>query len=284
MIKLCAFADEYSVDLDEQIEGLKKNKISLLEIRKVNGVNIADMTEEMARECCEKLSANGIRVWSLGSPMGKVDVNCDFEAYKQTIHHLCKLAKIFGTDKIRMFSFHKAYEDFDKVVLQLKEMLHIAEIYGVGLYHENEKRIYGDTIEHVLEIYHNVPGLRFVYDPANFIQCEQDCGEAMDRLWDITEYFHIKDVVAETGELVPAGYGAGKIKELVKRIDKDTVMTLEPHLAIFEGYKDIDGSEMKHKFLFEDSKAAFNCAVESLKTLLVECGYTECDGSYIKQD
>ena len=76
--------------------------------------------------------------------------------------------------------------------------------------------------------------------------------------------------------------GAGKIKELIKRIDKDTVMTLEPHLAIFEGYKDIDGSEMKHKFLFEDSKAAFNCAVESLKTLLRECGYSECDDGYIK--
>ena len=281
-MKLCAFADEYSTDLDEQIEGLKKNKISLLEIRKVNGVNIADMTEEMARECYEKLSANGIRVWSLGSPMGKVDVNCDFASYKQTIHHLCKLAKIFRTDKIRMFSFHKAYEDFDKVVLQLKEMLNIAESYGVGLYHENEKRIYGDTIEHVLEIRDNVPGLRFVYDPANFIQCKQDCGEAMERLWDIIGYFHIKDVVAETGELVPAGYGAGKIKELIKRIDKDTVMTLEPHLAIFEGYKDIDGSEMKHKFLFEDSKAAFNCAVESLKTLLRECGYSECDDGYIK--
>lgn len=282
MIRLCAFADEYDVKLDEQIEGLKKNNISLLEIRKVDGVNIADMSEEMAKECLEKLNANGIKVWSLGSPMGKVDVNCDFETYKQKVHHLCKLANIFGTKKIRMFSFFNAYEYSDKVITQLKEMVSIADQYGVELHHENEKEIYGDTIERVLEIYNKVPGLRFVYDPANFIQCEQDCGEAMDKLWDITEYFHIKDVVAETGELVPAGHGAGKIKELVNRIEKDTVMTLEPHLAIFQGYADIDGSEMKHKFHFEDNKAAFNCAVESLKTILVECGYQECDGVYKK--
>ena len=282
MIRLCAFADEYDVNLDEQIEGLKKNNISLLEIRKVNGVNIADMSEEMAYECLEKLNANGIKVWSLGSPMGKTDVNCDFETYKNKVHHLCKLANIFGTEKIRMFSFHNAYEYSDKVMAQLKEMVAIAEQYGVVLHHENEKDIYGDTIERVLEIYNKVPGLKFVYDPANFIQCEQDCMEAMDKLWDITEYFHIKDVVAETGELVPAGHGAGHIKEMVDRIDKDTVMTLEPHLAIFQGYADIDGTEMKHKFYFDNNKDAFNCAVDSLKKILVECGYKEVEGGFVK--
>lgn len=282
MIRLCAFADEYDVNLDEQIEGLKKNNISLLEIRKVNGVNIADMSEEMAQECLDKLNANGIKVWSLGSPMGKVDVNCDFETYLNKVHHLCKLANIFGTKKIRMFSFFNAYEESDKVIAQLKEMVRIADQYGVELHHENEKEIYGDTIERVLEIYNKVPGLRFVYDPANFIQCEQDCMEAMDKLWDITEYFHIKDVVAETGELVPAGHGAGHIKEMVERIDKDTVMTLEPHLAIFQGYADIDGSEMKHKFHFESNKEAFNCAVDSLKKILVECGYKECESGFVK--
>ena len=42
-MKLCAFADEASVDLQGQIEALKRNNISLLEIRGVDGENIKDM-------------------------------------------------------------------------------------------------------------------------------------------------------------------------------------------------------------------------------------------------
>ena len=38
----------------------------------------------------------------------------------------------------------------------------------LNIYHENEKDIYGDSLERVLELKQNVQGLKFVYDPANF--------------------------------------------------------------------------------------------------------------------
>ena len=47
-IKLCAFADEASPILDEQIEAMQANGISLLEIRGVDDKNISDNEEEIA--------------------------------------------------------------------------------------------------------------------------------------------------------------------------------------------------------------------------------------------
>jgi len=240
------------------------------------------LTEEEAREYQRILSENGIAVWSIGSPLGKVNIDIDMDEYIKTVEHVCKLANIFQTTRIRMFSFFHAYEKKEKVFENLRRMAEVAVKYGVELYHENEKDIYGDTVERVLETLENVPALKAVYDPANFIQVGEDADKSLNALHAKTDYFHVKDVIKETGELVPAGYGAGKIDELIARIDKDVVMTLEPHLAIFDAYKSIDDTEMKHKFHFESNDEAFDAAVSALKALLVKAGYTETTEGFVK--
>lgn len=274
MIRLSAFADEASSSLEGQIDALTRNQISYLEVRGINGVNVAKMTEEQAKEHAERLAQAGISVWSVGSPIGKVDISCDFEEYREKVRHVCRLAQIFGTDKIRMFSFFHAYEEEKKVFFYLSEMVKIAEEYGVRLYHENEKKIYGDTVERVRKIRENVPGLYYVYDPANYLEVGEDSAMSLDALHASTDYFHIKDVIRETGELVPAGYGDGRIGELVARIgNDDRVLTLEPHLAVFGGYSEIDDSKMKNKFHFATNNEAFDAAAATLKKVLAEQGY-----------
>lgn len=282
MIRLCAFSDEYNSSFEAQIEGLKKNGISLMEIRTVDDVNIAKMTEEMAADYAARLAEAGISVWSIGSPLGKVDINEDFEEYKKVVHHVCRLANIFGAKRIRMFSFFKAYDVPELVVERLKEMVAIGAQYGVEMCHENEKKVFGDVISRVEYLRDNVPGMKFIYDPANFLQCDQDCGKALDALLDSTEYFHIKDVVSETQEMVPAGYGDGRIDDMLCRIQGDTVLTVEPHLSVFKGYSAIDDTKMKHRFLFDSNEAAFCAAVDALKSVLARCGYRCENGNYIR--
>ncbi len=48
-----------------------------------------------------------------------------------------------------------------------------AEGTGVVLVHENEKHIYGDLPERILDIVETVnsPALKLAWDPANFVQC-----------------------------------------------------------------------------------------------------------------
>jgi len=284
MIRLSAFADEASKMLEGQIAAMKRNGIAYLEIRGVNGKNIAELTEEEARGYAKQLADEGIRVWSIGSPLGKVKISCDFDAYKEKVAHVCRLAQIFGTTRIRMFSFHEAYDAEETVYAYLREMVKIAEAHGVQLYHENEKRIFGDTVERVLKIRANVEGLKYVYDPANYLEVGEDSAYSLGTLHGMTDYFHIKDVIQATGELVPAGYGDGRIGELVARIgdNEEKVLTLEPHLAVFQGYAEIDGSEMKNKFCFASNDEAFDAAVNALKKVLAEQGYQEKDGGFCR--
>lgn len=283
MIKLCAFADESASSIEGQIEALKRNNIDYLELRSVDGKNVSKLTDEEALAIYDKLNASDVKVWSIGSPLGKVDIECDFEEYKNTARRICKIAKIFHTDKIRMFSFFHAYEKSEKVHKYLKEFTDIAKEENVTMYHENEKDIYGDVLKRVVEILDRNPELHSVYDPANYIQTGEYADDTLNALVDRTDYFHIKDVIRSTGELVPAGYGDGKIDKLIEMIDKrDVVLSVEPHLAIFKGFAQIDKTEMKNKFTFSSNEEAFDAAVNSLKKVLNEAGYKEENKVFVK--
>lgn len=282
MIILSAFSDEADNRLEGQIAALQRNGLRYTELRNLDGKNVADLTEEEAAAVKEKLAKAGISVWSVGSPLGKVDISCDFAAYKEKVRHVCRIAKILGAERIRMFSFFHAYGEKEKVFAYLREMVQIATEEGVKLCHENEKDIYGDTVERVLEVLENVEGLYSVYDPANFLQCGEAAETSLAALHGKAEYFHIKDVIVETEELVPAGCGDGKIDELIARIDGDKVLSIEPHLAVFEGYAQIDGTEMKNKFHFTDNGEAFDAAIAAIKGLLVQAGYKETAEGFVK--
>ncbi len=282
MIKLCAFIDEAASNIEEQMIAMKRNNLSLMEVRNINGKNVSAITIEEAKEYQNIFEKNGVSVWSVGSPLGKVDINTPFSEYEESVRHICKLANVFKTDKIRMFSFFNAYEEKEKVFEYLRKMVAIANEYGVCLYHENEKEIYGDTVERVKEIMANVKGLKYIYDPANYLQTGEKSDYSISELHSKTDYFHIKDVIFETQQLVPAGYGDGNILKIIELIDKDTVLTLEPHLAIFAGYADIDGTEMNNKFKFSSNQEAFDTAVKSLKELLEKAGYKENGFEFIK--
>ena len=283
MIKLAAFADEADASFDGQLAALKRNEIGYIEIRGLDGTNVSEISEDSAKDYAARLKEAGIKVWSIGSPIGKVKISDDLDAHLNKLRHVCRLAKIFETDKIRMFSFHEAYEEKEKVFSTLSKMVEIANEYGVKLCHENEKKIYGDTLERVNEIAENVKGLYLIYDPANFIEVGEDPYKTLPALHGKSEYFHIKDVIAETKTLVPAGYGNGRIGDLVEMIgDDDKTLTIEPHLKVFKGYAEIDGSEMKNKFHYESNGEAFDAAVSALKAVIESKGYKKVDGGYAK--
>ena len=281
-VRLSAFSDEAGTSLREQIDALHRNNIALTELRSVDKINVAELTLESAKSIWAALKSEGIALSAVGSPMGKVKISTDIEVYLDTVKYICELANIFETDRIRMFSFFDAHGEREKVIDNLNRMVEVAASYGVGLYHENEKGIYGDTAERVLDLRENVKGLHFVYDPANFLQVGESADKTLPLLAPISDYFHIKDVISDGGILVPAGEGDGDIPGLISMLDRDTVMTIEPHLMVFAGYDKIDGEKMNHKFYFESNSQAFDAAVASLKGIFNNKGFTEIEGGFTK--
>ena len=284
MIKLSAFADESDNGLEGQIAALKRHGIPYLEIRNINGKNVMDLTDDEAKEIRRRLDEEGLAVWSIGSPIGKKDIALPEEAHLADARRGCELAKILGAENIRMFSFYNVEENNarDKMLDLLKKFVAIGKEYGIRMCHENDKGLYGDNLARTRDVLDNTPGLYSVYDPANFLQVGEKAADTLGALADRAYYFHIKDVVAETGELVPAGYGDGDLKGLVSRIKGDKVLTVEPHLKIFGGYVLNDKTVLKTKFHFESNVEAFDAAVNAIKKVLAEVGYREEGGAFVK--
>ena len=171
--QLCAFADEASPKLAEQIVAMRENQIEYLEMRGVDGVNVAKRTAEQAKAAARDLRAAGIKVWALGSPAGKSPITQDFAVEREQFLRLLETASITEAKCIRLFSFYgtdgKA-EYRDEVLERLSRFIDLAKGSGVVLCHENEKGIYGDIAPRCLEIHKALPELGGIFDPANYIQ------------------------------------------------------------------------------------------------------------------
>lgn len=277
-IKIYAFADEASPQIDQQIIALNRNGLNGLEMRNVDGVNVSDITLEKAKEVKSKLDLNGLITWSIGSPIGKIDIEKDdFEAYKDKLKHTLEIANILDAKYIRMFSFFipkdKVVSDYkNEVIDRLGVMYDISKDSGVSLIHENEKGIYGDVPERCLEIHKALPEIRGVFDPANYVQCGVDTMKAWDMLKDYIFYMHIKDAKSD-GSVVPAGQGEGNVKAIVSRFiaQGGNAFTIEPHLKIFDGFAALEQEGEKSaisEYSYPDSDSAFDAACRAFKELL----------------
>ncbi len=275
--KFCAFADEASNEFSGQIEALKSKNIAYLEIRNLDGKNIANLSVNEAKEICQRLADNGLKIWSVGSRLGKIGIKEDFAPHLDEFEHTLELAKALECDRIRMFSFYMPNDEDpgiyrDEVMERLGRFVDRSKGSGITLCHENEKEIYGDVPQRCLEIVENFPEIKAVFDPANFVQCGVDTLAAWDMLEGYVSYMHIKDSLAD-GRIVPAGHGDGNIKALLKKYQAigGEVLTLEPHLFVFDGLRTLERREIEKKdfpFEYADSKLAFTAAYDALKALI----------------
>jgi Xylose isomerase-like TIM barrel. len=272
---LSAFSDEYSSNFDEQIVGLNKNNVGCMEIRGVDGKNVASLSADEARVVKAKLDGGGIKISSIGSPIGKIKLTDDYAKHLDVLKNVCETASILGTDRVRMFSFYLPGDDIasykNEVIEKIGAMLDVADKYKMSLCHENEKGIYGDIPSRCLELIEAFDGrLKCVFDHANFIQCDsQPYPDGFELLKNHICYMHIKDAEAD-GQIAVAGKGIGRItetlRELNKMYDSEMILTVEPHLKVFAGLSDLEGGERtKLKNTFATNEEAFAAAVAGLR-------------------
>lgn len=258
-IEISGFSDEIAPELDEQLAVVTRLGMRYISLRAADGKNIAQYTpEEAERTLRPRLEKAGVRVSSLGSPIGKVRLD-DEEGYSLQIRQLeslCAVCRLLNCRYIRVFSFYiPEGRDPDsckeEVLEKMRCFVEIAQRNEVILIHENEKEIFGDIARReraLLDEIHS-PWLCCAFDFANFVQCGEDPRACWDILHDQVAYIHIKDALRDTGDIAVCGRGDGQIAPLLRRAIREDgyrgFLTLEPHLVLFDSLQGLETKDAR---------------------------------------
>lgn len=242
-----AFGDEIADDLEQQLRLLQELRVHHLEFRSAWGTNVLHLSDEEVASVKDICGRHGIKVSCIGSPIGKSPIMDPIEREESNLSRIMQVARILDTSRVRIFSFYppngEGNADNDEfvnmAVSRLSRLAKLAQRDGIELLLENEKGIVGDTPERCLALVSGVenPHLRFLWDPANFVQVgvSRPMTNGWPLLADYVTYIHVKDAFLSDGKNCAAGEGDGQLLELLVALNDagyKGVLALEPHLAI----------------------------------------------------
>jgi sugar phosphate isomerase/epimerase len=240
---LSGFGDEIDADPVVQLSVLQALGARHIEVRSAWGTNIVDLADERLDELGDLIAKREMGVSAIASPIGKVDAFGAADTELARFNRAVQAAHRLGSRYIRLFSFYRPAaatpaDIRDVVLTRLRSYATIAEREGLVLLHENEKEIYGDIPERVLDLIESVgsPALRMAWDNANFVQVGvRPFTDGYAMLAPYIEYLQVKDARSADGTVVPAGEGDGELLATVTALRDDGYAgfaSLEPHLAM----------------------------------------------------
>jgi sugar phosphate isomerase/epimerase len=208
-------------------------------------------------------------VSAIGSPIGKIELEAPLGPELERMRRVADIASELGTQLVRVFSFfvppgEPPERHRQQVIDRMCALTQIAEDRELILAHENEKEIYGDRPERCADLITAVgsPAFRATFDAANFVQCGvRPHTEGYGLLRPYLVYLQVKDALAATGEVVPAGQGDGQVRETLTALRDsgfEGYVSLEPHLGQAGRYGGFSGPD------------GFRSAARALKALLGE--------------
>jgi sugar phosphate isomerase/epimerase len=278
---LSAFTDEAGNGIDDQIKAARDAGLKYLDLRGVDGFNIAALPIENARAIKEKLDAANLQVQMFGSPLGKIDIADPFEPEADKLRHLTKLSPVLGCRRVRIFSYFNAHGATHEAwqaesLSRLSQLRDIARAEGLQLFHENERHIFGDLCDDVHKIareLRDADSFNLIFDFDNFNQSGEDVWATWQVLAPYTDSFHLKDSTAEK-QHVPIGQGNGRLREILA----DAVaqnwsgpVAIEPHLQHSKAVAATGPSgQQNQQFAQLSEPEAFGIACRVAKEVLLE--------------
>jgi len=216
---------------------MQKCGITYVCLRAAWGINVLSLTDAQVSEFKKHINDSGIAVSTLGSPIGKTNLDDDNDIYLDQCKRAADVCQMLDCKDIRMFSFYfnnDGRDRFTEVEERINKMLEIVKPYNIKLLHENENAIYGEGAANCLRLLESIksPFFRAIHDPANYVNDGHDPHAALLLLKPYIDEFHIKDARINPKQVVPAGQGDGRVLEALQELQhKDMYVTLEPHLA-----------------------------------------------------
>lgn len=252
--QLSGFGDEIDPDPRIQCAVLAALGARHIEVRSAWGINIVELDDDGLATLAATIAEAGMGVSAIASPIGKSELAEPAEFELARLDRALRAAESLGARYIRIFSFwcrepDAATRGRDEIMSRLGSWAARAEQAGVTLVHENEKHIYGDVPERVLDIARSVhsPALRLAWDNANFVQVgARPYTDGFAALAPYVEYLQVKDARLADGRVVPAGEGDGELRETIAAL-RDAgfsgFASLEPHLSDFTATGGFSGAE-----------------------------------------
>ncbi|WP_433056510.1 sugar phosphate isomerase/epimerase family protein [Dactylosporangium sp. CS-033363] len=239
---LSGFGDEIDADPAVQLPVLLALGSRHVEVRSAWGVNVADLADEEVARLADLLARHSIGVSAIASPIGKSGVYDDPATELARLERVVWVARRLAARYVRIFSFYRpdgvdVAATRDTVLSRMRAFADVAERESVVLVHENEKLIYGDTPERVLDLVESVgsSALKVAWDNANFVQVGvRPFSEGYAMLRPFIVYLQVKDARAPDGIEVPAGLGDGELRATLTALRDDGFVgfaSLEPHLS-----------------------------------------------------
>lgn len=270
---LSGFGDEINPLLDVQMDVMEGLGIRAIELRGVDGRNIAEFTPAEAKEVHRRMAGRGFIASALGSPVGKTRIDEPFAPVMDSFRNLLDVAHALSCDGIRLFSFyipageHAAWRD--EAMERLSALKDAARGSGVRLLHENEGGIYGDIAARNLDLARTLcdDDFALIFDPSNYVQQKEDVFACWEQVKPYVRYLHMKDSVVRTpGNEDNPHRVVGDGNECVREILADMAGT------DFAGFFSIEPHLRGSKWVPGDDAEKWRAAANGLKALLCEAG------------
>ena len=256
--KLGIITDEITQNLDEALDFIGHYHLHYCELREIWSKNIMNLSQDELDRAKKAIAGHGIQVSDIGSPIFKwnlpempakaTEARDEFSAKfteedgDRLLQQSFKLARFFGTHKVRIFSYWRV-ENPEKAYPMMRDRLakaaKIASKNDIILVLENEHSCNVGTGKELGRLLKDInsPALRGNWDPGNAAMLDEvpypDGYEAVKGLY---AHVHVKDVRINksTGkkEWAPVGGGIIDWKGQMQAFHRDGyagTMSLETH-------------------------------------------------------
>jgi sugar phosphate isomerase/epimerase len=247
------------MDFERALDVMLEYGVTGAELRCLWDINIADLDEAGLSRAKSALDERGMTVTCISSPLLKCNLP-RFEAeivgdthgartrslddQRQLFRKCVRLARFFGTNLIRVFSFWKSGELTPEIeaeiVVVLREFAELAEEENITLALENEYACFTGTGEDTARVLRAVgsPALKAIWDPGNAVFAGENAyPDGYEAIKEYIVHVHVKDVVERNGELRFVCIGEGEIgyEEQLKALKDDGFsgfISLETHVDV----------------------------------------------------
>jgi len=240
---LSGLADEAGNDIDTQIRAHRAIGWDSIELRTVDGENVAGvMPDDAFDRMAAKIEDAGMSASGFGSAIGNWarHINDDFQRdvddLKKSILRMHRL----GAKAVRTMSWVGDGVDEttwrDEVMRRYRELTKIAEDGGVILAHENCTGWASLNPANMRELMETIdsPNLRVLFDIGNTVNSGTPPHEWYEGVKPFICYIHIKDYRIGPEEIATfPGEGAAPLMEVLTdqfRLGYDGVLAIEPHI------------------------------------------------------